>query len=162
VPVANTSPGGTASGVRPLDLRVPVRRTRLRAQWGVLAAIAAGGAAGALARWGLVTAWPARARGFPWATLVTNVSGCLLIGVLMVLVTEVWSGRRLLRAFIGVGLLGGYTTFSTYTVDVTRLIGTGGAGARTALAYLAGTLAAALLAVHTGTVTTRLLFRRRR
>jgi CrcB protein len=148
----------TAATDPDVDLRVPAQRAELRrAPWAVLGTIAGGGALGALARWGLALAWPAGPRGFPWATFVTNVSGCLLIGVLMVLVSDVWSGRRLLRPFLGVGLLGGFTTFSTYAVDTTRLAAAGGAGARTPLAYLAATLVAALLAVYAGTVTTRLL-----
>ena len=94
-----------------------------RAPWAVLGAIAAGGALGALGRYGLAVAWPHRPGRFPWATFVTNVSGCLLIGVLMVLVVEVWSAHRLLRPFLGVGVLGGYTTFSTFALDSDRLIG---------------------------------------
>jgi fluoride exporter len=97
--------------------------------------------------------------GFPWATFAANVSGCLLIGVLMVLVTEVWAGRWLLRPFLGVGVLGGYTTFSTYSVDVVRLVDAGVPAV--ALAYLAGTVLAALAAVYAGTVVARWVVRRR-
>ena len=89
----------------------------------------------------------------PWATLVTNVSGCLLIGVLMVLISEVWSAHRLLRPFLGVGVLGGYTTFSTYAVDIQQMVAAG--AARTALVYLVATLAAALAAVYLGIIVTR-------
>jgi CrcB protein len=146
---------------KPVDLRVARRRFALRrAPWAVLGTISAGGVLGALGRLGLATAWPARPAHFPWATFVTNVSGCLLIGVLMVLITEVWSAHRLLRPFLGVGVLGGYTTFSTYAVDVQRLVAAG--AARTALAYLAGTLAAALAAVYAGVALTRLATRHRR
>jgi CrcB protein len=88
------------------------------------------------------------------------VTGCLLIGVLMVLITDVWSAHRLLRPFLGTGVLGGYTTFSTYTVDAQRLMAAG--HARTALAYLAATLVAALLAVYAGSALTRAATRRRR
>jgi fluoride exporter len=128
-------------------------------QGGVLAVVAAGGVLGALARYGLGVAFPGRAGGFPWATFAVNVSGCLLIGVLVVLVTEVWAAHRLLRPFLGTGLLGGYTTFSTYVVDTTRLAGAGAAG--TALAYLVGTMAAALLATYLGVIGTRAMTRRR-
>ena len=131
-----------------------------RAPWAVLGVISAGGVLGALGRYGLATAWPHRPGRFPWATFVTNVSGCLLIGVLMVLVTEVWSAHRLLRPFLGVGVLGGYTTFSTYAVDVQQLVTAG--AARTALAYLGGTLVAALAAVYVGVTLTRLATRRER
>ena len=73
-----------------VDLHVAADRRELKpSAVPVLAAISAGGVCGALARYGLATAWPHGAPGFPWATLVTNVSGSLLIGVLMVLVTEV-------------------------------------------------------------------------
>jgi CrcB protein len=119
----------------------------------VLAAISCGGVLGALARYGLGEAFPH----WPWTTLLINVTGCLLIGVLMVLVAEVWPARRLLRPFLGTGFLGGYTTFSTYVVDVQRLVSTGRAAV--AVAYLGGTLLSALLAVYLGTVTTRWLLR---
>lgn len=105
-----------------------------------LAAVSLGGMIGSGARYGLGVLWPHPPRGFPWATLVTNVSGCLLIGVLMVLIAE----RPLLRPFLGVGVLGGYTTFSTYVVDVQ--VSRPGVG----LAYLAATLVGALLAVWAG------------
>jgi CrcB protein len=93
-------------------------------------------------------------------TFVINVSGCLLIGVLMVLVGDVWPGRRLLRPFLGTGLLGGYTTFSTYVVDVQHLVMAGAVG--TALAYLTATLLAALAAVHAGMTVTRVVVDRAR
>jgi fluoride exporter len=141
-----------------VDLRdVRQRFELLRAPWSVLGVIALGGAIGALGRFGLATAWPNRAGQFPWATFVTNVSGCFLIGVLMVLITEVWSAHRLVRPFLGVGVLGGYTTFSTYTGEVQQLISAG--AARTGLLYLGGTLVAALVAVYLGITLTRLLTR---
>jgi CrcB protein len=141
-----------------VDLHVAPQRFELRrAPWAVLGMISVGGALGALTRYGLAVAWPHRPDQFPWATFVTNVSGCLLIGVLMVLITEVWSAHRLLRPFLGVGVLGGFTTFSTYTVDIQQLVAAG--AARTGLVYLAGTLAAALAAVYAGITLTRLATR---
>jgi CrcB protein len=133
------------------------RRVRAAPPWPVLGVVSAGGALGALARYGLGLAYPQPPTGFPWTIFAVNGSGCLLIGVLMVLVTDVWPGHRLLRAFLGTGFLGGYTTFSTYIVDAQRLLAAG--AARTALAYLAGTLLAALVAVQTGSVLTRLAIR---
>lgn len=119
----------------------------------MLAVIAAGGALGALARHGVQTALPAAPGGFPWATFLVNVSGCLLIGVLMVVITEVRTAHRLVRPFLGVGVLGGYTTFSTYVVDTQRTVAAGAPA--TALVYLGATLAAALLAVAAGVRLTR-------
>ena len=74
--------------------------------------------------------------------------GSLLIGILMVLVVEVWEAHPLVRPFLGVGIFGGFTTFSTYVVDVQRLVDAGAAG--TALAYLAATLAADLARFTSG------------
>jgi CrcB protein len=144
-----------------VDVRVPRQRLELRvAPWAVLGTIAAGGILGAEARYGLASVLPHRAGQFPWATFLTNVGGCLLIGALMVLVTEVWAAHPLLRPFLGVGVLGGFTTFSTYTVDIQRLVAAG--AARTGLLYLVGTLVAALAAVHTGMSLTRLATRPRK
>ena len=143
-----------------VDLRVSRQRWDLRrAPWAVLAVVSAGGTLGALARYGLAMAWPHRPGGFPWATFVTNASGCLLIGVLMVLITEVWAAHRLLRPFLGTGVLGGYTTFSTYTVDIQQLIVAG--AARTGLLYLVATLVAALVAAYAGIAATRWATRNR-
>ena len=129
------------------------RRSRAGVGWPVLAVISVGGVVGAVTRYGLGETFPHAAGQFAWATFGINVSGCLLIGVLMVLVTNVWPTRRLLRPFLGTGLLGGYTTFSTYIVDIQQLLAAG--AARTALAYLAGTLLMTLAAVYTGTTLTR-------
>lgn len=128
-------------------------------QWPVLAAIAAGGVVGALARFGLQSAFPAVPGGFPWATFWVNVSGCLLIGVLMAVITEVVAAHRLVRPFLGVGMLGGYTTFSTYAVEAHRVLADGAPA--TALAYLAGTMVAALVATFAGMWLVRLLAGRR-
>ena len=142
-----------------VDLHVEAQRGELRrAPWAVLGVVSAGGALGALARYGLAVAWPHRPGAFPWTTFAINVSGCLLIGVLMVLITEVWAAHRLLRPFLGTGVLGGYTTFSTYAVEARQLVAAG--AARTALLYLAGTLTAALVAVYAGSTLTRLVTRR--
>ncbi|GAA4828422.1 fluoride efflux transporter CrcB [Saccharopolyspora rosea] len=133
--------------------RRAVRRERLRARLPVLGVISAGGGLGALARYGIAVLLPSEPDRFPWGTFTTNVTGCFLIGVLMVLITDVWSAHRLLRPFLGVGLLGGYTTFSTYAVEFRSLLHPGAVG--TAFAYLAGTPVAALLAVFAGVVLTR-------
>ena len=121
------------------------RRERVLARLPVLGVISAGGGLGALARYGMSLLLPSEPDGFPWATFTTNLTGCFLMGVLMVLITDVWSAHRLLRPFLGVGFLGGYTTFSTYAVEFRALLRPGAAG--TAFAYLVGTPVAALVAV---------------
>lgn len=124
----------------------------------MLGVISAGGAAGALARYGLAEAIGHHGRQFPWATFLTNVSGCLLIGVLLVLVQQVWPGRRLLRPMLGTGVLGGYTTFSTYEVDTQHLLTAG--AVPVAAVYFAGTLLAALVATAAGAAITRAILDR--
>ncbi|WP_326938088.1 fluoride efflux transporter CrcB [Amycolatopsis cynarae] len=142
-----------------VGLRAPSQRRELIGQHGpVLGVIALGGGFGALARYGLAQALPALPGQFPWATFVTNVLGCLLIGVLMVLITEVWTAHRLVRPFLGVGILGGFTTFSTYAVETRGLLRPG--TVPLAFAYWAGTLLAALCAVVAGVWVTRAAVRR--
>jgi CrcB protein len=126
----------------------------------VLAAVSAGGVLGAVARYGLTAAFPPAPGRFPWTTFVVNATGCLLIGALMVLVAELWAGRRLLRPFLGVGVLGGYTTFSTYAVDIRGLVEAG--APVVAASYLVGTVVAAIAAVYAGAVATRWAIRRAR
>ncbi|SCF10186.1 camphor resistance protein CrcB [Micromonospora coriariae] len=142
-----------------VDLRVPADRGELTAHPGaVLTTIAAGGVLGALARAGLQHAVPHQPTGFPWATFGINLNGCLLIGVLMAVLGHVGGGRPLVRPFLGVGVLGGFTTFSTYAVDVQQAVVAGTPA--TALAYLAATLLGALVAVWLGdAVAARLLDR---
>ncbi|MFF8843637.1 CrcB family protein [Streptomyces sp. NPDC015127] len=128
-------------------------------KWAVLGAISAGGAVGAAARYGAVLLWPAPEGAFPWAVFWVNVLGCALIGVLMVLVSEGGrSAHPLVRPFLGVGVLGGFTTFSTYALDFTELLEREEAG--TALAYAGGTVAGALAAVWAAASVTRWVVRR--
>lgn len=142
-----------------VDLHVPAQAAEPQGR--VLAAVAAGGAVGASARYGISLLWPAGPGAFPWATLVINAAGCALVGVLMVLISE--GGRTaphpLVRPFAGVGILGGFTTFSTYAVDFSRLLDEGKAG--TALAYAGLTVVAALGAVWAAASVTRLAVRGR-
>lgn len=113
-----------------------------------MAAIAAGGALGALARYGVGLALPHSGGTFPLGTFLINVAGCLLIGALIVVVTEWTQAHVLVRPFLVTGILGGFTTFSTWAVDSEQLLATGHAGP--AAANIAGTLAAALAATWAG------------
>ncbi|WP_327004047.1 CrcB family protein [Dactylosporangium sp. NBC_01737] len=122
----------------------------------VLAVVAVGGSAGSAARYGVALLLPHDAgTGVPWATLAVNSLGCLLIGVLVVVV----EGRHpLLRPMLGIGVLGGFTTFSTFAVDAVVLADRGAVW--TAAAYVAGTLVTALAAVSLGVFGTRRLLGR--
>ncbi|MER7837672.1 fluoride efflux transporter CrcB [Streptomyces sp. NPDC096040] len=139
----------------------PRRRPEWRTQAPVVAAVAAGGALGATGRYALALALPTAAGGFPWATFWTNVIGCAVIGAFLVLITEGLPAHPLVRPFFGTGVLGGFTTFSTYAVDIQKLVDHGRPA--TGLAYLAATLCAALAAVWcSATATRRVLARRQR
>lgn len=151
-----TAPETQSFGVRPARPRRPARR----GQAPVVAVVALGGGAGAVVRYAVSLAWPVSAGAFPWTTMWINVAGCALIGVLMVAVTEIRSAHRLVRPFLGTGVLGGFTTFSTYAVDIQQLLD-GGRGV-TALAYLAATPVAALLAVWCAVAASRRVLKWRR
>lgn len=142
-----------------VDLRHPAPAEVRASEPPVVAAIAVGGAIGASARYLIGLAWPTASGSLPWATLMINVVGCALIGILMVLVSEVWTRHRLLRPLLGTGILGGFTTFSTYAVDIQGLLNDG--HPITALLYLAITVIGALAAVWVATRTTRALVHRR-
>ena len=151
-----TDPGADPGAVS----RAPARRREsLRIQAPVVASVAVGGAAGASARYAASLLWPTAAGAFPWTTLVVNTVGCAVIGAFMVLITDIWAGHRLLRPFFGTGVLGGFTTFSTYAVDAQQLLTSGRVA--TAAAYLAATAAAAIMAVWAAAALTRRLAIRR-
>ncbi|WP_369244212.1 fluoride efflux transporter CrcB [Streptomyces sp. R41] len=147
----------------PAPVRMPARRAASpwRGQGPVVAMVALGGAVGATARYGAAQLWPVQTGGFPWTTFWVNVIGCAVIGAFMVVITDVWAAHRLVRPFFGTGVLGGFTTFSTYAVDIQKLLDAGHPG--TGLAYLAATLLAALAAVWlAGTAVRRALAWRQR
>ncbi|SDD58269.1 fluoride efflux transporter FluC [Glycomyces harbinensis] len=133
--------------------RPPLRSTLRAVPTAALTAVAAGGAIGALARHALTVALPAPPGSFDLATFLANTAGGLLIGILMVILTEVRPGARLVRPFLGVGVLGGFTTFSTYIVGIGRAIDA--EAQLLAVAYAFATLAAALTAAALGMWATR-------
>lgn len=116
----------------------------LRGQGPAVAVVALGGVAGSLARWAAGLLLPTVPGVFPWGTVGVNVLGSLLMGVLVVVVTEVRAAHPLVRPFLGTGVLGGFTTFSTFAVDAETLLQ--GGHRATALASLAATIAGALAA----------------
>jgi CrcB protein len=134
--------------------------TLVRANADLLPFIAAGGAVGSLARWGLSEALPHGQADFPWATFWENVTGAFLLGLLMAFVLDVLAHTRYIRPFLGVGVLGGYTTFSTYMVDARGLFASGHPG--TAFTYVGLTLALGLLATFAGLAGGRWSIDRRR
>lgn len=137
-----------------VDLHDARQRAETRPHEAVLlAVIAAGGVVGAESRYGIDSLFGDPGDHFPWATLIVNVSGCLLIGVLMVALLEIFSPHRFARPFFGVGVLGGYTTYSTFGADALRLF-RDHHGA-TAVLYLLASIVLCPLAVVVATVATR-------
>ncbi len=137
----------------PIDPDLPAamdahNRAGRHPRWDVALVIAAGGAIGGALRYLLNLAIPHGADGFPWATFLENVSGCLVLGALMVFLLDVWSPHRYARPFLGIGVLGGFTTFSAYTVETAALLRSG--HAPTAFAYLLGSVIVGLLATWAG------------
>lgn len=116
---------------------------------GVLGVIAAGGAIGGATRYAVGEAWPHEPGEIPWSTFAVNAVGCFAIGLLLVALTEVaGSPHPLARPFLGTGVLGGFTTFSTYAVEAERLVAQDALGR--AAGYVVGTLVVALLAAQAG------------
>lgn len=123
----------------------------------VLGVIALGGVIGSEARYALGLAWPAPAGTWPAATFWINVSGSLFLGALVGLFGELTSAHRLVRPFLAVGVLGGFTTFSTATVQVQDLLLAG----RPVLAfgYLLGSALSAVAAAAIGAAAMRVVAR---
>lgn len=89
---------------------------KLRSYLGMALAVAAGGALGALLRWALSTGWTSAPGTIAWSVLLINVVGSALLGVVTVSAARRLPHRPAVVAFLGAGLLGGFTTFSTVMV----------------------------------------------
>lgn len=114
----------------------------------LLLVIAAGGALGSVARWGLGQACMALGDGTGWSTSLVNVLGCLGIGVLHIVLNARPAVHRYVQPFLGIGVLGGLTTFSTYVLQGELLAKDG--QLPLALIQLVGTVLVGLLAVAMG------------
>jgi fluoride exporter len=115
---------------------------------GLLAAVAAGGVLGSLGRYAVGLALPHVAGSFAWSTFLVNVTGSLAMGVLVVWVLSMTQPHPWLRPFLGVGVLGGWTTFSSYALDLHAMVQAG--HGLVAAAYLVGSLVVGLVAVGLG------------
>ena len=117
----------------------------------VLAAL--GGALGALARWGVGTALPHSPGGWPWATLLVNLTGCLLLGALAAALTARPPEPAWARPFLAVGVLGGYTTYSAFAVETVGLAEAG--EPLLAAGYVLASVVGGVLAVAGGALAVR-------
>ena len=109
--------------------------------------VALGGALGSLARY-MVGIYAGRWLGtaFPWGTLFINVSGSFLIGAFAEAFALRWDAAQSTRVLLVVGVCGGYTTFSTFSLDVVTLINRG--ELVTASAYAVASLVLSVLALY--------------
>jgi CrcB protein len=129
----------------PLDL-TPIHRIGFSPA--ALVAIALGGALGTLARYLLDTAHPTPTGHFPLTTLVINLTGSLGIGIMIPIAERLSSRVPLLRPFVIIGLLGGWTTYSTLAVDATLLMK--GGHVPLSLGYLGATVIGGVALVVVG------------
>ena len=116
----------------------------------VLAAVALGGMVGSLGRYAVALALPQPADGFPSATLLVNVTGAFGMGLLVAFLVDRPGAHRLARPFVGVGVLGGWTTFSALAAEVVALATVD--RVQVALLYVAATFLLGTLAVPAGAV----------
>jgi CrcB protein len=118
--------------------------------------VALGGALGSAARYG-VNVWSGRMLGseFPWHTMIVNILGCFIMGALVSLMALKLNVSNDIRAFLTTGILGGFTTFSAFSLDFALLVERKSYGA--AGAYAAGSVLVSLLAVFAGLYLVRAL-----
>ncbi|HET8930820.1 MAG TPA: fluoride efflux transporter CrcB [Acidimicrobiales bacterium] len=143
--LAPDDPGEPHVGPRAAPLPPPrVRRTRPD----VMAAIALGGAIGTTLRAALGELFPTPSPQFPATTLAVNLIGSFVLGVILVLLVERFGPAPRLRPFLATGILGGFTTFSTFTVESVQLVRHDRAGA--AVIYVAVSLVGGVVASLVG------------
>ncbi len=115
----------------------------------VYLAVAIGGAIGATARYGIDRAIERRSFAvFPWSTFAINVSGCLLIGVVVAALVDRHHTPLWLRVGLVMGVLGGYTTFSTFSQETLGLIES--SRADVAVLYAVASVVLGVFAVYLG------------
>ena len=124
-----------------------------------LLTVAAGGALGATARYAVDVVASAWGLAAPWATLTVNLVGCALMGLLVSAVLAHPARHPLWRPFLGIGVLGGFTTFSAFAADAVLLADAGDIAA--SAAYVIASLGGGLLALWLGTRLGRALHHRR-
>jgi CrcB protein len=126
-------------------------------QWAAVAAVATGGAIGSVLRF-LIGTWSLQllGPGFPWGTFAINVSGAFVIGLVLTLAETRVGLPPYMRLFVATGILGGYTTFSTYAYE-TYLLSRDGFSTLS-LWYGFGSVVAGVAAVLLGILIARVVF----
>jgi fluoride exporter len=117
--------------------------------------VMAGGGIGAVLRFQLGRVLVSTPSAWPWGTFVANVLGGFAMGILAAWLMRVGEAGETVRLLIGVGLLGGFTTFSAFSLDMMRMVESGSIGL--ALAYALASVALALLALFGGLALVRVV-----
>jgi fluoride exporter len=162
-------PGDDFPGV-PLDPDIEVgppdawnqraRRRFIRPQVIIVTSLAFGGSIGAVARYAISLALPTETGRFPWGTFVINITGSFILGFLLIVLIEQFPMGRLARPVIGTGVIGAYTTFSTFMVESVLLVRAGDPAI--AAIYLVASLVLGLVAVFVGMLGARVVLRAER
>lgn len=119
-----------------------------------IGSIAAGGALGALARHGVnVGAVKMLGLGFPYGTMIVNIVGSMMIGGLITIFAQVWQPPESVKLFLITGFLGGFTTFSAFSLDAISLLERQAYSA--AILYIIGSVVLSLLAVFAAMIAMR-------
>jgi fluoride exporter len=165
------SPTGDDFGGIPLDPDLDLgpeppgrgakRRGRfMRPQVIIVTSLAFGGSIGAVARYAISLALPTETGRFPWGTFVINITGSFILGFLLIVLIEQFPMGRLARPVIGTGVIGAYTTFSTFMVESVLLVRAGDPAI--AAIYLVASLVLGLVAVFVGMLGARVVLRAER
>jgi CrcB protein len=115
--------------------------------------VAAGGALGSMARYGVSRVWPTTPAGFPVPTITVNLLGSFAIGLLYIWITSRPGGAESARLFWMTGVLGGFTTYSAFALEST-LLGFSGTG----MLYVALTIIGCFAAAWSGRLIATALF----
>ncbi len=155
------NPGDPSGGPPDERQAAPKARSASRSQasfaWprpGIVAAVGAGGVVGACLRYEVAQALPTGPAAFPGSTLLINVTGSFVLGALLTVLLERWRPSEYVRPLIASGLIGAYTTWSTFVVEADQLFQHGHLSV--GLAYLAASLCGGLLAAWVGVLAGRL------
>ncbi len=116
----------------------------------------AGGGFGAAMRYGLSLMLPCATGGWPWSTMLANIAGSLVMGILAGCLSTRGSGGEEWRLFLGVGILGGFTTFSAFSLEAVTMVERGALG--DAALYAIGSVILSILALWGGLSVARTVF----
>jgi CrcB protein len=125
-------------------------------KWGVIAAVAAGGAIGSVARYCVAQLQSPAWAGFPYGIFFVNISGGFIMGLLTELMALKFSVSPEVRAFLTTGIMGGYTTFSTFSLESAMLIQRG--AYVSASGYIIGSAVLSIIALFCGLWIVRALY----